>query len=118
MINNELFNKLKSILKKYENQLSVIHDKPTNYYLNTMVSEKNKKGDFFGAIQLKKSYIAFHLMPIYYYPELLNDISLDLKKRMQGKSCFNFTNEDDILLNELSVITKLSFEKYKALGKV
>jgi len=62
-------------LKECENQLAVIHDKPQNYYLNIRASEKNKKGEIFGAVQAKKSYIAFHLMPIYYFPELLDNIS-------------------------------------------
>lgn len=35
MIGNDLFAELKSILKDYTTHLEVVHDKPTNYYLNT-----------------------------------------------------------------------------------
>ncbi|WP_350293992.1 hypothetical protein [uncultured Croceitalea sp.] len=118
MENTKLFEELKSILKEYEGQLSLAHDKSTNYYLNTSANEKNKKGEFFGAVQVKKSYIAYHLMPVYYNPELLDSVSEDLKKRMQGKSCFNFNQENKELLKELAEITKTSFEHYKKLGKV
>ncbi|TMM59037.1 hypothetical protein FEE95_06280 [Maribacter algarum] len=118
MTNSKLFDKLKSLLKIYEPQLSVVHDKPTNYYLNTAANEKNKKGEFFAAVQVKKNYIAFHLMPVYYYPDLLSTIGDDLKKRMQGKSCFNFNQVEDELFDELSKIITLSFNQYIEFGRI
>jgi hypothetical protein len=117
MDNRKTFEKLKSILSHYELSLSILHDKADNYYLNTPTTESNKKAEFFGAVQIKKSYVAFHLMPIYYYPELLDSISQELKNRMQGKSCFNFDYIDDNLFEELSSLTKICFEKYKSLQK-
>ena len=118
MDSNTTFEKLKTILTQFEFHLSVLHDKADHYYLNTPTSESNKKSEFFGAVQIKKSYVAFHLMPIYYYPELLDSISQELKNRMQGKSCFNFKEIDDILFTELNSLTKIAFKKYKALNKV
>jgi hypothetical protein len=113
-----VFEALKKILLKYENKLQIVHNKPDNYYLHTASTTTNAKGEFFGAVQVKKSYVAFHLMPVYYHPDLLNGISVELKKHMQGKSCFNFNNADKTLLAELKIITQASYEKYKALGKV
>lgn len=113
-----VFEILKDILKPYEKQLQVVYDKPDNYYLHTPPSDKNKKGEFFGAVQIKKSYVAFHLMPIYYNPDLLTGISHELKNKMQGKSCFNFTSGQKGLFNELAALTKTSFDDYKAKGKV
>lgn len=118
MDSNKTFDKLKTILNKYEAQLTLLHDKADNYYLNTPVTDTNKKAEFFGAVQIKKSYVAFHLMPVYYFPNLLDKISKDLKDRMQGKSCFNFKEIDDKLFKELSALTKISFEQYKSLKKV
>jgi hypothetical protein len=118
MDNSKTFEKLKSILSQYELQLSLLYDKADNYYLNTPTTENNKKAEFFGAVQIKKSYVAFHLMPIYYYPELLDSISQELKNRMQGKSCFNFKAIEDNLFTELSSLTKIAIEKYKELKKV
>ncbi len=113
-----VFKKLKSILDPYEAKLSLLHNKPDNYYLNTPVTDSNKKGEFFGAVQVKKTYVAFHLMPIYYFPELLDKVSENLKDRMQGKSCFNFTEIDEKLFKELSTLTKKSFEQYKLMKKI
>jgi len=47
---------------------------------------------------------------------LLKDISPELKKRMQGKSCFNFKSIDKYLLKELNELTKKGFEYYKMEG--
>lgn len=118
MDSNSIFTQLKSYLAQYEKSLSVLHDKSDNYYLNTPTTETNKKPEFFGAVQVKKSYVAFHLMPVYYYPNLLDNISQDLKNRMQGKSCFNFKENDDKLFKELSELTKKSFDHYKLIKKI
>jgi hypothetical protein len=51
-------------------------------------------------------------MPVYGCPELLEDISPELKKRMQGKSCFNFKTVDEKLFKELGKLTKAGFQKF------
>lgn len=116
MESDKIFSKLKAILAAFEAQLVVLHDESDNYYLNTPTTDK--KSEFFGAVQIKKSYVAFHLMPIYYYPELLNPVSDALKNKMQGKSCFNFKEVNDSLFEELKSLTTAALEKYKSLNKV
>lgn len=118
MDSDKIFTALKSFLERYEPSLTLVHNKSNNYYLNTPTSKSNKKAEFFGAVQIKKSYVAFHLMPIYYYPELLDNISHELKDRMQGKSCFNFKDKDDKLFAELNSLTKSSYDKYRSLNKI
>ena len=118
MADNLTFNKLKTLLQQYEANLTLLHDKDDNYYLNTPISDTNKKPEFFGAVQIKKSYVAFHLMPVYYYPNLLEDISQDLKDHMHGKSCFNFKEVDVKVFKELTTLTKKSFDLYKSIKKI
>jgi hypothetical protein len=72
----------------------------------------------FAATMIRKNYVSFYLMPVYVEPDLLEDVSDDLKKRMQGKSCFNFKEPDDPLFDELATLTKRGFEHYKAEGYV
>ena len=110
------FNQLKSILKKFENNLRVKADSDDNYYLNAGYDEKRKTDIYFGAVQIKKNYVSYHLMPVYVNPKLLDGISSELRKRMQGKSCFNFKEVDKKLLGELSDLTKQGFEFYKTNG--
>jgi len=108
-----IFDKLKPILTDFEADLIVTTDEPGNYYLNAPFSEKYKKELFFGAAQIKKSYVSFHLMPVYVFPDLLDDVSPGLKKRMQGKSCFNFTATDEDTLSELARLTRRGFDKFR-----
>lgn len=100
------FDQLKSILKKFEKNLRVKFDSNEDYYLNAGYNEKRKADIYFGAVQIKKNYVSYHLMPVYVNPKLLDGISSDLKKRMQGKSCFNFKSIDKTQLKELSELTK------------
>lgn len=52
-----------------------------------------------------KRYVSFYLMGVYARPELLDSMSPALRKRMQGKSCFNFSSVDEGLLTELDALT-------------
>jgi len=67
-------------------------------------------------VEIKKNYVSYHLMPVYAFPELLESVSPELKKRMQGKSCFNFSKIDADTLKELAELTRKGFEKFKAEG--
>ncbi len=113
-----VFVDLKAIMAPYVAQLDVKKDDDTELYLDTKHLQKNKKPLFFGAVQIKKSYVSFHLMPVYVKPELLTGLSSELKNRMQGKSCFNFTSTEPVLMKELEILTKASYASYKEQGFV
>lgn len=51
-------------------------------------------------------------MPVYGRPELLAGISPELRRRKQGKSCFNFSAVDELLMAELETLTERSFEAF------
>lgn len=108
-----VFERLKTILKPYAKNLTVKTDTPDTYYLDGPYSERWKKEIFFAAAQIKKNYVSFYLMPVYMYPELLKDISPELKKRMQGKSCFNFKKVEPNLFEELKRLTSKGADKFK-----
>ena len=50
-------------------------------------------------------------MPVYVEPSLLEGVSPELRKRMQGKSCFNLTSVDERLLGELEALTRRGYEQ-------
>jgi len=108
-----VFEQLKSILRAYDRTFTVKTDTADTYYLDGPYSEKWKKELFFGSAQIKKNYVSFYLMPVYMYPELLKDVSPQLKKRMQGKSCFNFKTVEPELFDELRELTRRSADKFK-----
>jgi len=103
------FQKLKAILQPYAPRLIVVHDTNENYYLDTPHVMKNKHRVFFAAVRTGKNYVSFHLMPVYASAELRDKMSPELKKRMQGKACFNFTTPDEKLFKELAKVTKTGF---------
>lgn len=107
-----IFEQLKRILEPYAKNLTVKTDTPDTYYLDGPYSEKWKKELFFGSAQIKKNYVSFYLMPVYMYPELLEGISPELKKHMQGKSCFNFKMVEPDLFKELETLTDKGAEKF------
>lgn len=113
-----VFKELRSIMAPYAAKLDPKRDGPTELYVDTLYIQKNKKPLFFGAVQIKKSFVSFHLMPVYIKPELLDEMSPELKSRMQGKSCFNFAKVDRPLFKELASLTKAGFASYKEQGFV
>ena len=113
-----VFKELRAILAPYAKGLSTMEDTETAFYVDTKHIQKNKSPLFFSAVQIKKSFVSFHLMPVYVQPALLETISPELKKRMQGKSCFNFVAVDKALFNELAALTKASYASYKEQGFV
>ena len=115
---DDVFARLKDIMRPYGEQLECTKDEPGDYTVNTAHIMKNKQPLFFGAVQIRKNYVSYHLMPVYVFPELLDDISPELKKRMQGKSCFNFKTEDPGLFDELATLTAAGFERYGVSGYV
>lgn len=129
------FQQLRAILQPYAPELKVVHDNGTYYYLETREPKYRGKPICFGAVRLGKNYVSFYLMAVYSAAacvtpakgsteekivgatsKLSMNMSPELKKRMQGKSCFNFKQPDPALFKELAALTKLGFDGYKKLG--
>lgn len=106
-----IFKRLKAILAEYQESVVVTTNDTNSYWLETDYVQKYNKRLFFGAVQIKKNYVSYHLMPVYMYPDLLDSISPELKKHMQGKSCFNFKKMDEALFLELDELTQRSVER-------
>ena len=113
-----VFTELKSILSCYGESLDCVTDEQDHYYLNTYHIMPNKQPLYFGSVQIKKNYVSFHVMPVYVFPNLLDEISSGLKKRMQGKSCFNFKNIDPVLFSELVGLVAKGYKAYQHAGYV
>ncbi len=71
---------------------------------------------YFGSVRLGKAYVSFHLMPLYFNEKLTGLVSPELKKRMQGKTCFNFQAVDEKLFGELGELTRLGLLAYEHAG--
>jgi hypothetical protein len=112
-----VFSKLKAILESHAENLQIDCDTSSEYLLNSRKLEKGKPV-FFGRAKIGSTRVAYHLMPVYCYPELLSGMSEQLRKRMQGKSCFNFTRFDPDLFEELAELTRKGLEAYQTHGQI
>jgi hypothetical protein len=114
----DVFAELKQIFEPHVEKLSVTTDTATEYTLYGRAPSPfpQHKGHpvYFGSVRLGKGYVSFHLMPLYMNEALTGTISPELKKRMKGKTCFNFkASPDAALINELKRLTKAGFKSFK-----
>lgn len=79
---------------------------------------RNGKPLLFGSVKITVRNVSDHLMPVCVEPELLAPLSGALRRRMQGKSCFNFTRVDPALFAELGELTRRGYAYYVAEGCV
>jgi pyridoxal biosynthesis lyase PdxS len=115
MAHEEVFDRLREILATYQGRLAVLADGPTSYELGAPTLP-SKSGRFLAAVRNGKAYASFHLMTVYAYPDMLDEISPELRRRMQGKSCFNFSRVDETLFAELASLTARGFERFGEVG--
>ncbi|HVV46991.1 MAG TPA: hypothetical protein VHC72_17385, partial [Bryobacteraceae bacterium] len=97
-------------MTKHAARLAVQTDTSDEYSLVTKTPSPfpQHKGNpmWFGAVKRGKAYVSYHLMPLYMSPKLNAQISPALKKRMQGKTCFNFkTMPDSEVIAALTSLT-------------
>jgi hypothetical protein len=108
------FAALRRILQAHSKSLLVQVDDPGNFQVaSTTMKDRAGRPLFVGAVQIKKNYVSYHLMPVYAVPALRTTMSPALKKRMQGKSCFNFTTIDRDQASELSALTKAGIASFR-----
>lgn len=82
-------------------------DEPGNLVVRTAdIDPATRQPGWFGTVTTKKSYVAYHLMPLYADPTLADGLSEALSKRRQGKTCFNFRKVDEPLFAELATLTR------------
>jgi hypothetical protein len=112
-----VFGVLKPVLAEYANRLAVKADTSVEYTLVTKSASPfpQHKGQpmYFGSVRLGKAYVSVHLMPLYMSPVLVKAISPALKKRMQGKTCFNFKTEPEPeLIAALTRLTEAALQQW------
>lgn len=115
---DDTFSALKAVLAPYAPRLHVSADAPATYMLDGEYAAALKRPMFFAGVRAGRAYVSFYLMPVYSNPELMGRISDSLRRRLHGKSCFNFTRPEPELFAELSALVRNGFECYERLGYV
>jgi hypothetical protein len=107
-----VFARLREMLQRHGEGLELARDEPGDFVLLVRDARDDGYRPWFGAVKTGKRYVSYHLMPVYAHPELLDSASDTLRRRMQGKSCFNFTAVDEGLLAELDDLTRRGRESF------
>lgn len=101
-----VFAELRAIMLAAAKDNPVAKDAPGDLVVHTTRLDKNGKPEWFGAVAIKKTYVSYHLFPLYTDPSLGAGMSDALAKRQQGKSCFNFKTVEPELFAELAALTQ------------
>jgi hypothetical protein len=112
------FAALRVILSEFDGKLRVSKDEPGKYELISLEPTHKGRPMYFGSVIIQKNYVSYHLMPLYGCPELNKNLSPELKKHKQGKSCFNFTEPDLLLFVQLAAITVAGYRAFQQKGWV
>jgi hypothetical protein len=107
--------RLRAILDPLRARLSASKDGLGGLVLEVPGLE-GKPWGYFAGVRRGKRYVSYYLMSVYASPELMASMSPELRRRMQGKSCFNFTSVDEPLFDELARITETSYEPFVAMA--
>ena len=109
----EVDRRLREILEPLRSRLKVTADGPGGVTLEIPGLE-GKPWGYVAGIRRGKRYVSYNLMSVYASPELVASMSPGLRRRMQGKSCFNFTHVDEPLFEELAALTNAGLEPHLA----
>jgi len=123
---DDLFSEIKLIIEKHSKGLitktgtynSQAKQKKPGYHLygskDVSLFGKKPQKTYIGGVIQQKNYVSFYLMPIYSHPELTENIPLELKKDLKGKSCFNIKKPTLETLKHVEAILLKGIKKYEA----
>jgi hypothetical protein len=108
--------RLREILQPLRSRLVATRDRPGDLALEIPGLE-GKPWGYVAGIRRGKRYVSYYLMSAYADPKVMESMTPELRRRMQGKSCFNFTHVDEPLFEELGRITETTFEPHVAYAR-
>jgi hypothetical protein len=108
MTAEELVAELRALLVPYEDVLE-----PHELYgIEVLHRPGAKMHDWFAGVRPGKGTAKLMLLPIKSHPELTEDISPALRKRLSGDALFTLKPGDEGLLGELEGVVQRSFDAY------
>ena len=112
---HDVFVSLRAILEPYGSERGFIQSESDDRFALSSATKTDRVGRrlFVAAVEVNTRYVSYNLMPIYMNPTLQAAVPPVLKKRMQGKSCFNFTALDQEQLQELAELTMQGIASFR-----
>ena len=113
----KIYNRLKKILKKFENPLVAKFDLDSKYDLwsikDIIIAGKKRKEVFFASIIIQSKYVGFYYMPIYIDTSLEKVFKPELLRLLRGKSCFHIKSLNETLEQQIDEALNLGYALYK-----
>ena len=116
----EIYNRLKKLLKQYENPLVSKMDLDSRYDLwsvkDVEIAGRKRREVFFASLIIQSAYVGFYFMPVYTDTSLKDVFGPDLLPLLKGKSCFHIKKLDTELEKQIEDALKKGYELYKKRG--
>ena len=115
-----IFNRLKRLLKKYEDPLKPKFDLDSKYDLwsfkDIEIAGRKRKEVYFAGIIIQSNYVGFYYMPIYTDASLKDVFKPELLSLLKGKSCFHIKKLDERLEGQIEEALHKGYALYKRRG--
>ena len=105
-----VYSRLSEMLLRHKDKLSLAIKKPGEFWMAVTGATYRGKPLVFAGVRMGKNYVSYHLMSVYMRKV---EMSPELKKRLQGKACFNFSTVDEKLFGELDKLTASGLKDYR-----
>lgn len=119
---NNIFSLLKKVMeencpplvisKNSKDSIEVIGNIPTPYGSKKVIV----RGMYFASALIRKDNVSFYFFPIYYHEKDFKKLIPTLLKCLDGKTCFHFKKEEEVIEKELRAMFKKGIEMYKKQG--
>ena len=115
-----IFNRLKKILKRYEDPLRSKLDLDSRYDLwsfkEVEIAGRKKKEVYFAGLIIQSKWVGLYYMPIYTDTDLAEVFKPELLSLLKGKSCFRIKELDEELEAQIEDALQKGYELYKQRG--
>lgn len=119
---SETFSRSRDVLVPFAATFVVTADDAVRSSLDAPHPGQYPDGLSFAEVRAGNRYVGFPLMPVYVFPDLLDDIrpelTPELTRRTRGKSCFDFTALVGEAADELDRLKAVGFDRYRSEGLV
>jgi hypothetical protein len=115
-----IFNRLKKVLKKFEDPLKPKFDLDSKYDLwsfkDLVIAGRKRKEVYFAGLIIQSKYVGLYYMPIYIDTFLKDVFKPELLKLLKGKSCFHIKQLDAGLEKQIEEALEKGYALYKKRG--
>ncbi|HUS79103.1 MAG TPA: DUF1801 domain-containing protein [Patescibacteria group bacterium] len=116
----EIFQRLKKMLREYEDGLKPKFDLDSKYDLwsfkDLEIAGRKRKMVSFASIIIQSSYVGLYYMPVYTDTDLTKVFEPDQLKLLKGKSCFHIKKLDESLDGQIREALEKGHQLYKKRG--